>query len=85
VLTFIALKRSAQLLAISAFLVLVVGNGNAADLPLLINPTQSSMAEFERFLASRHQETASPEARNELFRKFLRWSRTIAERRLQAP
>jgi len=75
-LTAIALKRSAQLLAISAFAVLIADDGYAAYLPLQINPTQSSIAEFERFLASRHEEKASPEARKKLFREFLRWSVT---------
>jgi len=75
-LTVIAPKRTAQLLAISAFAVLIADNGYAADLQLRINPTQSSIAEFERFLASRHEETASPEQRKKLFREFLRWSAT---------
>lgn len=75
-ITAIALKRSAQFLAISAFAVLIADTGYAAYLPLQINPTPSSMVEFEHFLASRQQEMASPDARKKLFREFLRWNVT---------
>lgn len=80
------IERSASLLAMSAFLlVLVADDGNAADLRLPIDPDQSSMAEFGRFLASRHEEAASPELRKALFREFMRWSKALAERKLKAP
>jgi hypothetical protein len=80
------IERSPSLLAMSVFLlVLVADNGTAADIRLPIDPDQSSMAEFGRFLASRHEEAASPEVRKSLFREFLRWSRALAERKSKAP
>jgi predicted deacetylase len=71
----VALKRSGRLLTISAFAIMFADSGNAADLKLWINPTPSSMAEFEQFLVARHMETVSPAARQRLFQEFLRWSR----------
>ena len=79
-LTLVVLKRAGTLLAALALAILVAGSGNAADLQLRMDVTPLSQAEFERFLADRHQVPTSAEARQQLFREFLSW-RSARERR----
>jgi len=79
-LTIARLKRAGRLPAISAFATLGAGGGFAADLRLRIDGTPFSMAEFERFLAARHERPASLEARKQLFQEFLRWNRAREHR-----
>jgi hypothetical protein len=75
VLTLAALKRAGPLLTGLVFAMLAAGSGNAADLHLRINVTPPSQAEFERFLADRHEMPASAAARKQLFQEFVLWRR----------
>jgi hypothetical protein len=76
VLRLVALKRVGALLTGLAFVILVAGGGNAADLP-----RRTNAKEFKRFLTERREAVpASAEARKKLFDEFLEW-RAARERR----